>query len=580
MFRVGVAYVVMAWLLAQVADLALDSFEAPSWVIKTILLLLVLGFPIAIFFAWAFELTPEGLKREKEVDRSRSITKQTGRKLDYAIIGILFVAVVFLLTDKFWLQTSVEDSPAVTPDVVHEEIATADDNSIAVLPFVDMSPDKDQEYFTDGLTENLLHALAQIRELKVTGRTSSFAFKGQNEDLRSIGEQLNVLNILEGSVQKSGNRIRITAQLVNASDGYHLWSQVFDRSLDDIFEIQDEIATAVVAALRESILDESEINTGYHGSAEAYNAFLQGEHFVRLATDDSWERAIEYYEQALEIDPEMAIAWAGLANAVATQTGRSALNEGAFSEGYERAREIALKALELDPMLPEAHLALGRIYGLHDWDWEATEQAFRTALELRPGDADIIDASAGQARGAGDFSRSFELTKQAIALDPLNLRAQVSWSRSLHFQGRYEEALAAMERTYAAFGNVGNVPTYLAFARMSVGDYDGALAALETEKLDYQKLTGTAVVYAKMGDHTQSRKYLDELISKYGDAVSWQQVEVYATLGDKDKAFEAMDRAYDIRDPGITSILFTPLIEPLRDDPRYFEMLQRLNLAD
>ncbi len=240
-FRVGIAYVALAWVIAQVAELALDSFDAPAWVMKTILLLLPLGFPLALFFAWVFELTPEGLKREKDVDRGQSITRQTGRKLDLLIIGVLLIAVGFLLVDKFVFSPEPSDAATV---IAQQESRTARSvgQSIAVIPFVDMSPTGDQEYFTDGLTENLLHALAQIGDIKVAGRTSSFAFKGRNEDLRSIGAQLNVQNILEGSVQKAGNQIRITAQLVNTNDGFHLWSETFDRNLNDIFAVQDEIS--------------------------------------------------------------------------------------------------------------------------------------------------------------------------------------------------------------------------------------------------------------------------------------------------------------------------------------------------
>jgi TolB-like protein len=295
-FRVGVAYVVFAWLIAQVAELALDSFDAPGWVIKTILLMLSLGLPAVLFFAWAFEMTPEGLKKEKDVDRSQSITDQTGRKLNATIMIALVVAVSVLLFDKFALRS---DAPAPAA-----EQAIAIDNSVAVLPFVDMSPAKDQEYFTDGLTENLLHALAQVQELKVAGRTSSFAFKGQNVDLREIGQQLNVSNILEGSVQKMGDRVRITTQLIETEGGYHLWSETFDRDLTDIFSVQDEIATAVANALRKNLLGQEEVSAGYSGNFEAYNAYLLGLSHFKERTFEGWDRAIEQFQLALESDPK------------------------------------------------------------------------------------------------------------------------------------------------------------------------------------------------------------------------------------------------------------------------------------
>jgi len=234
-FKVGAAYVVMAWLLAQVVDVFLDNFGAPEWVIKTVLLLLVAGFPLALFFAWAFELTPEGIKKEKDVDRSQSITRETGRKLDFLIIGILVIALAYFALDKFVLTTgdTAPGSAAVT------ETAPTDEKSIAVLPFVNMSDDAGNEYFSDGISEEILNALAKVPELQVAGRTSSFAFKGENQDLRKIGEALGVNNILEGSVRKAGDKVRITAQLIRVDNGFHLWSESYDRKLTDVFAIQN-----------------------------------------------------------------------------------------------------------------------------------------------------------------------------------------------------------------------------------------------------------------------------------------------------------------------------------------------------
>ncbi|HNP62316.1 MAG TPA: hypothetical protein PKH39_00195 [Woeseiaceae bacterium] len=316
--RVGIAYVLIAWLIAQVAELALDSFEAPVWVIKTVLLLLTLGLPVALFFAWAFEITPEGLKKEKDVDRSQSVTHDTGRKLNALIIGVLILAVGLLLADKFLMQPKVTTEASAPAPVAK----AAETNSIAVLPFVDMSPNKDQEYFTDGLTENLLHALAQIRELKVAGRTSSFAFKGKNTDLRDIGQQLNVGSILEGSVQKAGGKIRITTQLINTEDGYHLWSKTFDRDLEDIFSVQDEIAGAVANALKKSLLGDGSVAASTN-NFEAYNAYLFGLSYYNKTTPEDWDKAIEQFQVALEIDPDMALAWAGLSLAYSQKTGYS-----------------------------------------------------------------------------------------------------------------------------------------------------------------------------------------------------------------------------------------------------------------
>ncbi|HET6563930.1 MAG TPA: hypothetical protein VFG52_00845, partial [Xanthomonadales bacterium] len=259
--RVGVVYLIAAWLLAQVADLMLENFNAPEWVIQSILVVLIIGFPIALIFAWAFELTPEGIKKEKDVDRSQSITPQTGRKLDFMIIGILAIALAYFIWESRFESTE-SDMPATSTVIPAQSgiqepsseaivasaespaiAAEASAKSIAVLPFVNMSSDPEQEYFSDGISEEILNSLAKVKELKVAGRTSSFAFKGENQDLRQVGETLGVANILEGSVRKSGNKVRITAQLIQVDDGFHLWSESYDRELTDVFAIQDEISS-------------------------------------------------------------------------------------------------------------------------------------------------------------------------------------------------------------------------------------------------------------------------------------------------------------------------------------------------
>ena len=245
-FRVGVAYVIVAWLLLQVADVVLNNIEAPDWVFQAVLLLVAFGFPFALIFAWAFELTPQGLKKEKDIVPSDSVAHLTGRKLDFAIIGLLAIAVVFLVVDNYVLR---EDPAPLVSDQIEPAIQ-AEEKSIAVLPFVNMSDDPGNEYFADGLSEELLNLLAKIPSLKVIGRTSSFAFKGKNEDLRLIGEALGVTTVLEGSVRKSGERVRVTAQLINVSDGSHIWSDTYDRTLDDIFAIQDDVAAAIIDALQ------------------------------------------------------------------------------------------------------------------------------------------------------------------------------------------------------------------------------------------------------------------------------------------------------------------------------------------
>jgi len=565
--RVGFAYVLIAWLVAQVAELALDSFGAPDWVIKSVLLLLSLGLPIALFFAWAFEITPEGIKKEADVDRSESITHQTGRKLNTLIVSVLVIAVGMLLADKFMPQSQ---------DTIPATEATATNNkSIAVLPFVDMSPGQDQEYFTDGLTENLLHALAQIRELKVAGRTSSFAFKGLNLDLRDIGKQLNVSYILEGSVQKAGGRIRITTQLINAEDGYHLWSETFDRDLTDIFAVQDEIAEAVASALRTNLLGEEIAVSSTTNNFEAYNTYLLGLSYYNKQNVENWDKAIEQFQLALEIDPDMALAWAGLSRAYSKKTGFGT----EFAEGYARARSLAERAIELDPNLADGYVALAAVQTSYDWDWGGAEKSLRRAMTLRPGDPDIVAGLARLKAIRGDSLSAFADIERALSQDPLNQSLALTHIRMLARMGRLDEALAKAEFIARAMPEGGGVHYFLTYIHIRMGNLELALATVEKEMFDFLRWELEAIIYDQLGEVDRAQQSVERLMDTYGDDVSWQVANVYANWGDKDETIAALERGYAARDPGLVFIQeVTIMTELLAGDPRYEDLLKRMNL--
>ena len=315
--RVALVYIVAAWLLLQVADVVLNNIEAPNWVFQTILLLVVLGFPFAVIFAWAFELTPEGLKKEKDVDRSESITHDTGRKLDFIIIAVLVLALVYFAYDKYVIDPAQEETLA-TASTQAEEISETDtpEMSIAVLPFVNMSSDPEQEFFSDGISEELLNMLAQFPGLRVAARTSSFQFKGMNQDIAKIADTLHVAHILEGSVRKSGNRLRITAQLIKADDGFHLWSHSYDRELDDIFAVQNEIARAISDALKVKLTLDTASGTAQRpavipaANTQAYEAYLRGRRLIHRRGRESLEDAVRHLERALRLDERFAPAHA------------------------------------------------------------------------------------------------------------------------------------------------------------------------------------------------------------------------------------------------------------------------------
>ena len=319
--RMGVLYIVASWLTLQISDVIFDPLGVPPWVFRLLMSLLALGFPFALIFSWIFELTPEGLKLERDLDRSQSIVHQTGHRMNTVIVVLLVLAIGGLIADRLVPETVapgeagpdsaglIEKQAASVATAAENTVSAEDGTSIAVLPFVNMSGDPDNEYFSDGLTEELLNSLVRIGGLKVTARTSPFAFKGQKQDLREIGRLLNVANVLEGSVRKAGNRVRITAQLVKASDGYHLWSDTFDRELDDIFAIQAEIADQVTKSLHITLLGDEQADQPVVGSAgqnaKAYEEYLRGMYVLQHDPDD--EEALEIakgrFFRAIEIDP-------------------------------------------------------------------------------------------------------------------------------------------------------------------------------------------------------------------------------------------------------------------------------------
>lgn len=598
-FRVGLAYLVSAWVIAQVASLVLESIEAPAWVMQVLLLGLGLGFIVALIIAWAYEITPEGIKKEKDVVRDDSITNITAKKLDYiTLAGVLLVVCLFayqrmnpvlqsVISENLQIQAEVNElgSHLRGNDVVvgesgdvlanvetAESNESSDDKSIAVLPFVDLSPANDQEYFTDGLTENLLHALAQIKEFKVVGRTSSFAYKNKNVDLREIGQTLNVKKILEGSVQKAGDRIRITAQLINADDGIHVFSKTYDRDLVDIFAVQDEITAAVVMALRQNMLGESELSGGYKGNYNAYNAYLLGLNFFKKQNQESYVLAIEQFNKAIKIDANMALAWAGLSETYSEQTGYGT----DFAPGFARAREAALKAIELDPKLPEAHLALASVQQGFDWDWAGMEASLLRAYALRPGDADIMAKLAELKLLQGKHSEALSEIEQALAKDPLNERIKRNRVLVLMQFGRYTEVLPETLDYAKKYPDRGGIYFTLARIYYMLENYEQSLEAAKKEKFKFLRLQMEAALYGKLNNQAKAEQKLKELIDTYGDDVSWQVAAVYASWGDADQAFAALDRGFLARDPGLIYIQTSLWFGPYRDDPRYADFLKKM----
>ncbi len=430
--RVAIAYAVVAWLTIEVSATTFPMLKLPEWAATFVTVLLIIGFPVALIFAWAFEMTPEGLKKEKDVDRSESITHITGRKIDFIIIGVLLVALAVFAVERFVLLP--ERAPAT--DALQEIVATEVQQSIAVLPFVNMSPDPDQEYFADGMSEEILNLLAKIPELKVIGRTSSFAFKGKNEDLRIIGQALGVNTLLEGSVRKSGDRVRITAQLIDVSDASHIWSETYHRTLDDIFAVQDDVAAAIIDALQ--------IHVGANPTrgrptenTEAYALFLKARASARVGEGRDAE---ELVLKAIALDPEFAEAYEFLARVYWAQAG----NVVGSVEGQKLMGEAAARALAIDPDLVIAR-AMYQSGNIETYSLPREIEAFEWAVREQPGNPDTLRALSFYLLKAGYLREALTVTERFVELDPLSHIANYYLFSALYAVERTSEAIAALE---------------------------------------------------------------------------------------------------------------------------------------
>jgi TolB-like protein len=446
-FRVGIAYAVASWVLLQIVDVIIPIFELPAWAAKLIFVILAIGLVPALIFAWAFEMTPEGLKKESEVDRSASIVGTTGRKLNFVITGFLVVAVALLLVERQLKPVEIEEPGS---EVASEE--SQEEISIAVLPFVNMSSDAEQEFFSDGITEQILNSLASVKELKVAGRTSSFAFKGQNDDLRRIGDALGVNHILEGSVRKAGAKVRITAQLIQVDNGFHLWSETYDRELTDVFAIQDEIANEILKQLRSKLLtEEVVVAETRRTNPEVYELYLRAKQRIYTRIRPEIETAVDELDEAIQLDQEYAPVFAQRGIAIlllSDQQYGSIPND----ESARRAKRYFDQALRLDPGLAEGWAGLGLYYindGSHDT--EAAIDALAKALSVNPNLMDASNWLQFALRNEGNLLDSMEIIEELVERDLLYRPAFSNAINLFNVFGRQDKAEALLKRI-EAFG--------------------------------------------------------------------------------------------------------------------------------
>jgi TolB-like protein/Flp pilus assembly protein TadD len=472
--------------------------------------------------------------------------------------------------------------PATAPavDVAHKEPP-----SIAVLPFVNRSHDEEDEYFSDGLADELLNVLAKIRGLRVAARTSAFQFKGKSDDIAVIGHKLNVATVLEGSVRKAGNRMRISVQLVKVADGYHLWSETYDRTLEDIFAVQDDIAQSVVKELRSTLLGgaadaTAQVAAAVRGRAdnpEAHRLYLQGRFFLERVTEADVARAVEYLDQATALDPEFALGWAGLARACHLQ---AAWGWAPFAAGFERAREAAQRALALAPDLAEAHVCLGLVFERGDWDLQAADAEYRRAFELAPGNVDVLKARAGLAGILGRHDEAIELLQKAAALDPLGTSTLRALGGNYSSVGRFDDAETMLRAALDLNPKAGVVHSALSDLRLKQGRPEEALAEASLEPHPVLRLADTALARHALGQAAESDAALSELIADHAEIAAYDIAQVCAVRGEADRAFEWLERGYAQRDSGMPLVANDRLLAPLHDDPRWRPLLQKVGLAD
>ena len=451
--------------------------------------------------------------------------------------------------------------------------------SIAVLPFADMSPAKDQEYFSDGLSEQLINDLAKVSELKVVGRSSAFQFRGKNEDPREVGRKLGVANVLEGSVRREGNHVRITAELTKADDGFQLWSQSYDREIKDIFAVQDEIARAATEALRLKLLGtngQPVASTLRSANPEAYEAYLQAEYFsVRGQSKEELDKALAYTDKAIKLDEKYAPAWALRAS---VQNAMAEVGVTDPTEGFRTARNDAEQAIALDPTSASGYLALATAQIDSDWDWDAADTSLTKAAALEPGSVEIFRIRSYRSRVLGNLDQAIRLYEQAVALDPLRTNSYSGLAYLLYVGGRYDEAQAALKKALDLNPQAAFVHLTLGKILIAEGKPQQALAEIEKEPLEWGKFTGQALVYHAVGREQDSNAALTTLIAEYKSGAAYQIAQVYAYRRESDKSLEWLERAYEQRDPGLIEINSDPLFKNLHHDARYTNLLKKMRL--
>lgn len=585
-YRVAIGYAIAAWLAVQIAATVLPAFHAPEFILPVLIVLLGIGFPVALVLAWAFDVTPSGIQKTAE-----GTGPVAARNLRYgwALAGIgLLIATGGI--GGYWLWHRPATARPVAPElgnVVAEKPAggsgvAVSDKSIAVLPFLNMSGDKNDEYLSDGMTEELINVLAKLPGLRVPGRTSSFGFKGNNDAniFRKVGDQLHVSTVLEGSVRKAGDKLRITTQLIKVADGYHLWSETYDRDIKDILAVEGDVAQRVVEVLKLKLgVDEARaLARKPTDNPEAHRLYLLGRYHTAKYTRSDLEQAVRYYEQALALDANYSLAYCGLADNYGLRGGISIPGR----EAWTKEKGLAQKALQLDPELAEAHLSLG-IALASSYDWTDAEKELGAALELNPNLALAYDASAWVCVVQGRFDEASAKQKIALELDPLNPFLNDSLGWYLYWARRYDDAMKQLRDSIDLFPNDAFAHFTIGCCLLKEGHLPEARAELQkaAQLDDLPWYTGwVGYTYAASGNRVKAEQILHDFdeLAKRRYVTPNARVPLYLGLGDKEKTLDGLEKCYQDQDGACWWLKVDQIYDPIRNEPRFQALLRNVGL--
>ncbi len=577
MFRVGAAYLVGAWLLVQVAETLFPLFGFGDTPARIVVIGLAIGFVPTLIVAWAFRLTPDGLRKESEVDVP--LSPHTTKRLDRLIMVALTLALGVFAVDRFMLDPQREAKreaefarqveAAGQRGRVEALLESYGDKSICVLPFLNMSGDTNNDFFSDGISEELLNLLSRIPQLRVISRTSAFSYKGKDVKLAQVAAELNVGYVLEGSVRKSGDLVRITTQLIDARTDTHLWSETFDRQIGDIFAIQEEIASTVAERLKLSLLGESV--RPRPTDPQAYALYLQARFLGQQGSADGYAQAIALLQQVLAADPEYPNAWEALAGNYVNQASKGLRRS---DEGFRLARQAAERAIAIDPQHAAAYARLAMVALLKDGNLSLAAQHYQRALELAPANVRAIGDAASLLKSLGRINECVALDEFVVARDPVNAVGHFNLGGSYLFAGRYDDAIESFNTSLQLSPNRIGSHYQLGIARLLTGRPFEALESMQREPLPVLQLLGRVMAYHALGENAVADRLQTELIDEHAQEAAYNIAYVLAYRGDSDGAFRFLAQAVANGDPGLAEIVAEPLFKNLHFDPRWLPFLE------